>query len=321
MFTDHTAFFLYAESSVHVGSGQSLGTVDLAIQRESYTQYPVVPASGLKGALRHWFATTGRDATGEAAEASSTDAADTEAADTEATHTAVFGPDTANAGDHAGAVAVSDARLLLFPMRSMRGVFAWVTCPALLHRYKRDMASIDAAPSWSVPSMPTQENTLLAAPSTPLASTGKVMLDEYVFYNREEAAVATIGADLAATALPQGDSYAYWRERLETNLVIVDDETFRDFTLHSTEVQARIKIDDETGTTSGPTGNLFYQENLPPESLFYAMAFAHDDLSGQLGDAGGAADLLDYLRSLDGHRLQIGGDATIGKGITSVHFL
>jgi len=297
MFSTQTALFFYAESSVHVGSGQALGAVDLAIQREQHTQFPVVPASGLKGAIRHWFKQYEGDSD---------------------VHKAAFGPDTQHAGDHAGAVAFSDARLLLFPMRSLHGVFAWVTCPSLLHRFKRDMKAAGYSIDWTVP--PTDENKALCSNENEVASSKQIILDEYVFHESTNKEVDKIAGTLADSALPQDEAYAYWRERLRSDLLIVDDSTFRDFTLHSTDVQARIKIDEETGTTSGSTGNLFYQENLPPETLFYAITMAQDDLSGALNEKGSARDLLDYLRTMDGKRLQIGGDASIGKGQTYVHF-
>lgn len=298
MFNAQTALFLYAESSIHVGSGQALGAVDLAIQREQHTQLPVVPASGLKGAIRHWFGQ--HDGNSDL-------------------HKATFGPDTENAGDHAGAVAFSDARLLLFPMRSLKGVFSWVTCPALLHRFKRDLEAADHTLDWTIPT--PQEDRVLCSDQNGVTSSGKIVLDEYVFYPSTNKEVKKIAKTLADVALPQNEVYDYWRTRLRSDLLIVDDNTFRDFTLHSTEVQARIRIDEDTGTTSGAKGNLFYQENLPPETLFYAIAMAQDDLSGALNGNGKANDLLDYVQTLNGQRLQIGGDASIGKGQTYVHFI
>ena len=40
---------------------------------------------------------------------------------------------------HAGAITLTDARILAFPVRSLKGVFAWVTCPAVLERLARDL--------------------------------------------------------------------------------------------------------------------------------------------------------------------------------------
>ena len=55
---------------------------------------------------------------------------------------AVFGPDTGQASDHAGALLVGDARLVLLPVRSLTTHFKWVTCPALLDRLRWDTARL-----------------------------------------------------------------------------------------------------------------------------------------------------------------------------------
>lgn len=46
--------FLYTETPLHTGSGTSLKVVDLPIQRERHTDYPMVQASGLKGSCRNY---------------------------------------------------------------------------------------------------------------------------------------------------------------------------------------------------------------------------------------------------------------------------
>ena len=44
--------FLHAQTAIHPGSGTALGVVDLPVQRERHTQWPVIPGSSLKGVLR-----------------------------------------------------------------------------------------------------------------------------------------------------------------------------------------------------------------------------------------------------------------------------
>ena len=52
MYNKTDIMFLYAETSVHVGGGDSVGAIDLAIAREKYTDFPFIPSSGVKGAVR-----------------------------------------------------------------------------------------------------------------------------------------------------------------------------------------------------------------------------------------------------------------------------
>lgn len=113
---------LLAETSVHAGTGAQLGAVNLPIQRERHTGWPTVYGSGLKGVFRD--------------QARAARWADTEI-------TAVFGPETSKPEQgetdrHSGALAISDARLLLFPVRTVGPAFAWVTCPLALARFTRD---------------------------------------------------------------------------------------------------------------------------------------------------------------------------------------
>jgi len=46
--------FFQAVTPVHMGAGQGLDHIDLPIQREQHTRYPIFYASGIKGALRQY---------------------------------------------------------------------------------------------------------------------------------------------------------------------------------------------------------------------------------------------------------------------------
>ena len=72
-----------------------------------------------------------------------------------------------------------------------------------------------------------------------------------------------------------------------------------------------VRIDDKTGTASD--GGLFYVENLPPESLLIAPLMASAERSGK-GEIAAEAVISHVLANLDGQLLQIGGDATTGRG-------
>ncbi|MCG0313652.1 MAG: type III-B CRISPR module RAMP protein Cmr4, partial [Calditerricola sp.] len=98
--------FLTCETPLHAGTGQDLGIVDLPIQRERMTAFPKVEASGIKGSLREHLSTVKR--------------MDTKMVDE------LFGPERlTDETAHMAALGFTDARLLLFPVRAMKGVFAW----------------------------------------------------------------------------------------------------------------------------------------------------------------------------------------------------
>lgn len=287
---------LYAETPIHPGRGASVGAIDLPIQRERHLNYPMIPGSSLKGALRararsrpDWIATAGKLAT-------------------------VFGPETDDASAHAGALALTDARLLLFPVRSLHGVFAWTTSPLALARYLRDLTAAGLGVPWQVPAV--QPEAALGAPETAVAAHGQITLEEFTYTASGTPAVQTIADDLVATLLPDSAEYAPWRERLPRQLVVLPDNDFRDFVKTSTEVVARIQVDADTGTA----GNLWYEELIPPESVFYALALATPPRApnGGAGLPRNAAEVLATLDDLGLDRLQIGGDETVGRGIVKV---
>src|SRR5690606_22300928 len=56
---------------------------------------------------------------------------------------ALFGEDRqpdqkAGITSHAGCVQIMEAKILAFPVRSLAGCFAWITCPPALQRFQRD---------------------------------------------------------------------------------------------------------------------------------------------------------------------------------------
>jgi CRISPR-associated protein Cmr4 len=52
MSMETTMLYLYVETPLHAGVGSGLSNIDLPIQRERPTQYPMIQGSGIKGKLR-----------------------------------------------------------------------------------------------------------------------------------------------------------------------------------------------------------------------------------------------------------------------------
>lgn len=296
MFDRAAMLFLYTETPLHAGSGTSLGIVDLPIQRERTTGYPMIQASGLKGCLRN---------------AAGSDTQKVEI---------VFGPDTQRASEHAGALSVGDARILLFPVRSLAGVFAWVTSQNVLARFKREAEMAGLSLSWN-PTGPRDESTAFVASESLVIANRKVVLEEFAFTAQTDDEVNAIAQWLKDEALPVGDEYAYWRDSLEKRLVILPEDAFRDFVQLSTEVIARVRINDITKTVE--SGALWTEEHLPAETFLYAMLFASKPrVENPPSDLQDAQDVLHFVNTaINGKRLQLGGDATVGRGIVKVRFV
>ncbi len=52
MILETTMLYLYVETPLHAGTGSGLSSIDLPIQRERTTQYPMIQGSSIKGKLR-----------------------------------------------------------------------------------------------------------------------------------------------------------------------------------------------------------------------------------------------------------------------------
>ena len=97
----------------------------------------------------------------------------------------MFGPGAGDtASEHAGALSAGDARILLFPVRSLAGVFAWVTSVDALSRFQREAAMVGLSLNWDALPAPGKEeacvngNTLQAGES--------VVLEEFSFTPKQD---------------------------------------------------------------------------------------------------------------------------------------
>ena len=301
MFEAQQLVFYTCVSPLHMGAGQAVGAIDNPIQREVHTGHPLIAGSGLKGAVRHHFARTWKD-------------------DALKLIPRLFGPDR-DASEHAGAIAFTDAALVAFPVRSLKNTFVYATCPTALARLKRLAGK---AATWSVPEV--TEGSAKAAGDTALAKS-RLVLEAFDFAAVADNGVKAIADWLALNALPQSTEHEYFRNKLKADLVVLSDTEFGHFVRHATVVEAHVKIDNETGTAAGEM--LYYTENLPPESLLAGLVLASVDRQkkgDKRDDLKSAEEVLQtVLQDEDGRKgladrlLQVGGDATTGRGLIVVH--
>lgn len=296
MFEAMRMLFTYVESPLHAGGGRELGAIDLPIQRERTTNYPIIQASSIKGCLRAYF----QGANGLS----------------EAEHLAIFGPETGNASDHAGALSVGDARILLFPVRSLAGVFAWTTSVNVLARFCRDICATGRTLDFKLPQEPGTDQALVSGDK--LIAGDVVVLEEFSFtpLREHDAQVREIGKWLADNALPLGNEYGWWRDSLPDKLCILPEDAFRDFVQYATEVQTHIKLDQATKTVS--EGALWTTENIPADSLLYFPLMA--TRSRKQGVDLSADEVLGKLLELNIRtaRIRLGGNETTGQGVVAI---
>lgn len=274
-------FHLHALSALHCGTGQSVGVVDLPIARARATNLPIVPGSSLRGVLRDEFA-------GHAIERT------------------LFGPRVISGANdaHAGALAVGDAHLLLLPVRALAGVVAYATCPFILRRYAQDMVRVSAVP----PVVPIPaENEALHDVGCANVLQGKVVLEDLDLISKENDKAADWAEKIALTVFP-GDVAA--QGDLRSRFIILPDTVLSFLAETATEIRARIAINQETGTVK--KGALWYEENLPAESVLWGV-FALTD-SCVKGETHRADELAAKLPT--DKLLQLGGKSGVGRGLT-----
>ena len=303
MFEKKLVIYIYAETPIHPGSGTTIsGVVDLPIQRERHTEFPTIQGSSLKGVLRSTPKGAKKDS-GIALSDECEKCPDREGKEICQICGQIFGRE-----EGIGGISVTDARILAFPVRTLKGVFGWITCPLVLDRYKRDMELVGSKVDWEIPKPTNNEEAKVCEDSN--------LTEEYIYVEdlqlkcSKDENVKKIAEDVAK-ALLDNNVYKEIKEKLKKDLVIVSDDVFRDLVSLTTEVVTRIKIDPTTGTVE--TGGLWSEEYLPTDTLMYSLIL----IPGRLNNIK-AEDVLNKVSNYNGKILQIGGDETIGKGFVRI---
>lgn len=272
----------YAVSPIHAGSGASVATVDLPIQRERHTGYPIIQASGVKGAMRDHFRKFNTES--------------------DKLINYIFGSDEQDGWGKdqdalPGSISVSDAKLLAFPMRSNVAPFVWVTSPTVMNRLKKDLEFVGLS----------MDGDFKVNNDEALVLEGDFKKDQKIIL---EDAVATVVSE-------KPNQIPFIKQNFpEIDRILLISDAMFDYCVSScTEVQTNIKIDSETGTASDHS--LRYQEFLPADSVLYSVVY----FSGSIKEDLKASTIRDYLKETIKDFIQVGGDTTLGKGICKVKWI
>jgi len=271
---------LYAVTPSHIGSGDTIATIDLPIQREKHTNYPIINASSIKGAFREHY----RRANNNSPDIN-----------------IIFGTDEQDLKDknneknNPAIVSFSDSRVFAFPMRSNESPFIWVTSPYVINRFIKDLHLIGFSCE-DIGNIDIKDDNSLIL-------TGNLKESEIII---EEAVIkAKINNNEKLANLIK----KYFSEA--DKLVLVSDEMFS-YCVTCTEIQTNIKIDIETGTATD--GSLRYQEFLPSETLLYNIVWFGNDKTNNIQEN----TVKESIKKAIGNYIQIGGDETLGKGIFNI---
>jgi CRISPR-associated protein Cmr4 len=289
----HYLLYLYAESPVHTGAADSAGVIDLPVQREAATRYPVIWGQSLKGALRQAAvdAGWGNRVVG------------------------VFGSEPGvvveETGTSPGTLAVGDAQLVAMPVPTLKRTFAWVTSEVALSRLARkyrilgrDTAGLPrVAADAAVAAQPEPAEGATAAAS-PGWSGGEVLGPCLVPFRATSPELAKWADRIATDVLGWDDVFAPFADKLRADLLAVGEELVSVLLAECTEQAVRVQLDASKTVENGP----FYTEYLPTETILAASLTLRGD-----GDTPENREALSGL--FDKKLAQVGGDESIGKGL------
>ncbi|RKY11777.1 MAG: hypothetical protein DRP82_07220, partial [Planctomycetota bacterium] len=165
-------------------------------------------------------------------------------------------------GGKQGALRISDARILLFPIRSVVGPL-WITSPATLYDFCGEYVS------------PPDDKTALCTSKRPLLDSsgnkGKVNLGWLLIDAEEKDQLKSIfNSSAGHTALKSLCAEDVVKEQI----VCVSDTLFSELVNSALEVRTSVSIDPETGAAA--EGALFTYEAIPRATILWCDVILYD---------------------------------------------
>lgn len=259
-------------TNMHVGSGDAnYGIIDKQVQRDVVSTLPTIHASGIKGAFRQQFEQMFSDPT---------------------RIVDIFGSENnsnkQNDFSKAGSYRFFNAHLLVLPVRSNTMPFFRAFSLETLQQFYNDLLLFKTAESIQkdlkiiidalVKVTPKKDTPLLLSNQT------KVVLEDY---NAQP---------IDAGVLKQINSVNVLEPLLGENLALFHHDDFKNL-CKNLPVIARNHLDN------GQSVNLWYEEIVPRESLFYSMIARPTDNND-----------FDLLLKAANNNVQIGANASVGYG-------
>jgi len=252
---------LYLLSPLHTGGTTQEGNV-LGIARESHMEFPYLPSSTIRGRLRSLV----RDKEIEED---------------------LFGHELTGSNQLTqGAIWIGDGSLLWLPVPSLSHGVIWITCPILLHRYRRFVPNLPAIPADYSTSLPINR---------PIYLKDAILKDHLKSWEKVE-----------------------WKKFIPTHLeteiiqsvLVLPDRHFATVTQMSLWRQVKVKLDQNKTVQDG---SFRYEEAIPPDTVMY-FPWGTTVVARQSKDA--AAELKDTFKAILEAEdvLQIGGQESLGRG-------
>lgn len=289
-------YWLHALSPTHVGIGRGVDYIDLPIDRDRVTNWPIIRGSSFKGVWADHYGAT------------------PEARRSNPQLRAAFGIADDKGESNAGALVPSDARLVCLPVRSFRGTFAWATSPLCLQMLHRTLTLSGILQLPEVPGELSEREVhhVDEANGGTVLRQGQdsgVYLEDLDFTGGACATASKWATRIASWVFPD-DGYKEWRTRFSKRFVVLPDDAFDFLCETGTEVHTRVQIDPKMKTVLD--GHLWTEESIPAETILMGIVQC-DRVFGRNGEDKTHPQLLDTFAK-GSLTLQIGGKATVGRG-------
>ncbi|ABW02341.1 CRISPR-associated RAMP protein, Cmr4 family [Caldivirga maquilingensis IC-167] len=316
---------------MHPGTGSGGKIVDLEVQKDEFG-IPVIWSSSLKGAIRSSL-TLNRSSNDQRHKV---------------LINAVFGPEpgTDEVSEYSSVVNFLDAKLLLMPIRSLRGVWAYATSRHLLNYYRTYVDALEtlnnnlskyqnALDQLIKLTENIDQGTAVVSKGDLVISGGKAVLNEIEFNANVNVKLNEKLNEVVNKALPNVIA-----ERVkERGLVLVSDDDMMELIKRSIIIQTRVRLDYSKKTVT--EGGLWEEEYLPQFTVFVSGVVCskprinEKSFKEKVGDSSdvlqkftnmknNAEEVCRYLRgeTQDPSTIFIlGGKETLGKGLAKVWWL
>ena len=272
MYASADLVLIEAVTNLHAGVGRSGGTVDLPVQRDEYG-YPCIYSSSIKGALKtallYAFASKMRNfSLAQRAVA------------------ALLGPEPEGGESFESSVAILDAYLLAMPVRSLKGVYAYVTSPLLLKRFadrlelirdllgygqaevgtkageKKDLSKALEAVRCGLSELIERSEALSEDEVLCIGDYSDLVIDEL---GRRIVLVEEI---MVKPSDRESGELCQWLN-LDKPLLVLNDDTAKEVISRGLMRLTRVKLSRTTKTVE--SGGLWTEEYVPVKSRFYTM--------------------------------------------------
>jgi CRISPR-associated protein Cmr4 len=292
-------YWLHTLSPTHAGIGRGVGYIDLPIDRDGVTGWPILRGSAFKGVWADHYAQQLIEPEFRGKDERKLDTPNSRLM------RAAFGIAGDDDNSNAGALIPTDAKLVCLPVRSFRGTFAWVTSPLCLHMLRRtlELACVNDLPD----------------PPSGVADTDahhyekndkRTVLKEGTRIYLEDLVVTDWADRIAAWVFPKDIA---WQEEFKKRFAVLADNAFDFLCETGTEVHTRVKIDDATKTVADKA--LWTEESLPAETILAGIIQCERmfQKNGTKDDSVKPETLIQKFAT-NPLALQIGGKATVGRG-------